>query len=123
MCIQVVIIDKKNGCQWDGSVNRNKTKQKQKPKQNKQPNKTKSQTKQKQQNNKTKTNIFVYFMQIMMVIGENNIVGDQFTISRRRSISHMKDITFYHEMVFMDILVPELETILVTFNKYFPDCI
>jgi hypothetical protein len=45
-------------------------------------------------------------MQIMMVIGENNIVGDQFTISRRRSISHMKDITYYHEMVFMDILVP-----------------
>ena len=58
-----------------------------------------------------------------MVIGENNKVGDQFTISRRRSISHMKDITNYHEMVFMDILVPDLETILVTFNKYFPYCI
>lgn len=99
-------LTKKNGCRWDGSVNRNKTKQKQNIKPN-----------------KTKTNIFFYFMQIMMVIGENNIVGDQFTISRRRSISHMKDITYYHEMVLMDILVPDLETILVTFNKYFPYCI
>ena len=45
-----------------------------------------------------------------MIIGENNKGGDQFTISRRRSISHMKDITNYHEMVFMNIFVPDFET-------------